>query len=93
VIKPATTPQTHEDAMKQNTTRLNLEQLETRFVLSTVNPIRMPVLNDARPAVTVTSFQWGIGRAVASEIVVTKPTDFVLTSTVATVFLKYTFND
>jgi hypothetical protein len=44
--------------MKENTTRLNLEQLETRFGLSTVNPVRMPVLNNAKVA--------------SSEIVVTK---------------------
>jgi len=44
--------------MKENKTRLNLEQLETRFVLSAVNPVRMPVLNDAKVAL--------------SEIVVTK---------------------
>jgi len=44
--------------MKENKARLNLEQLETRFVLSAVNPVRMPVLNDVKVAL--------------SEIVITK---------------------
>jgi hypothetical protein len=51
--------------MKPNTTRLNLEQLETRFVLSTVSPIHAPVVQ----APQCNSFSWGA----------TNPTDHALT--------------
>jgi hypothetical protein len=49
------TPLTHEDAMKQNTTRLNLEQLETRFVLSTISPIHAPEVQNPQ----CSSWSWG----------------------------------